>query len=280
MVRLFAFLIGLFFCGMLMLAFVNGAYVAATEDVAPTAEHEFHELPQKVSFASDGPLGKFDRTQLQRGLKVYAEVCAACHSLNQVAFRDFAALGYNEAEVKAIAKGWKTETPSINPDTGEAASRPSIPADKVPSPFPNEVAARAANNNALPPDLSLMTKARHNGPAYVYSLLTGYQNQPGELLKEFPDAKTPAGLHYNPYFANLNIAMAPPLTGDGQVTFDDGTKSTVKQMAKDVSAFLTWTAEPKMENRKTAGLAAMLFLLIFTGLAYLSYRSIWADKKH
>jgi ubiquinol-cytochrome c reductase cytochrome c1 subunit len=280
MVRLFAFLIGLFFCGMLMLAFVNGAYVAATDDVAPTAEHEFHKHPQKVSFASDGPLGKFDRTQLQRGLKVYAEVCSACHSLNQVAFRDFAALGYNEAEVKAIAKGWKTETPSINPDTGEAASRPSIPADKVPSPFPNEVAARAANNNALPPDLSLMTKARHNGPAYVYSLLTGYQNQPAELLKDFPDAKTPAGLHYNPYFANLNIAMTPPLTGDGQVTYDDGTKSTVKQMAKDVSAFLTWTAEPKMENRKTAGLAAMLFLLIFTGLAYLSYRSIWADKKH
>ena len=280
MVRLFAFLIGLFFCGMLMLAFANGAYVAATEDVAPTVEHEFHKYPQKVSFASDGPLGKFDRAQLQRGLKVYAEVCAACHGLNQVAFRDFAALGYNEAEVKAIAKGWKTETPSINPDTGEAASRPSIPADKIPSPFANEVAARAANNNALPPDLSLMTKARHNGPAYVYSLLTGYQNQPAELLKDFPDAKTPTGLHYNPYFANLNIAMAPPLTGDGQVTFDDGTKSTVKQMAKDVAAFLTWTAEPKMENRKTAGWAAILFLLIFTGLAYLSYRSIWADKKH
>jgi ubiquinol-cytochrome c reductase cytochrome c1 subunit len=233
-----------------------------------------------VSFASDGPLGKFDRAQLQRGLKVYAEVCSACHSLNQVAFRDFAALGYNEGEVKAIAKGWKTETPSIDPNTGEAASRPSIPADKIPSPFPNEVAARAANNNALPPDLSLMTKARHNGPAYVYSLLTGYQNQPAELLKDFPDAKTPAGLHYNPYFANLNIAMAPPLTGDGQVTFDDGTKSTVPQMAKDVSAFLTWTAEPKMENRKTAGWAALIFLMIFTALTFMSYKAIWAGKKH
>jgi ubiquinol-cytochrome c reductase cytochrome c1 subunit len=280
MVRFFAGLVGLFFSGMLLISFFNGAYTAATEKSSVTAEHEFHKHPKDVSFASDGPLGKFDRAQLQRGLKVYAEVCSACHSLNQVAFRDFAALGYNEAEVKAIAKGWKTETPSIDPNTGEAASRPSIPADKIPSPFPNEVAARAANNNALPPDLSLMTKARHNGPAYVYSLLTGYQNQPAELLKDFPDAKTPAGLHYNPYFANLNIAMAPPLTGDGQVTFDDGTKSTVPQMAKDVSAFLTWTAEPKMENRKTAGWAALIFLMIFTALTFMSYKAIWAGKKH
>jgi ubiquinol-cytochrome c reductase cytochrome c1 subunit len=280
MVRFIAFLVGAFFCFMLMVAFFNGAYVAATEDVKPTAEHVYHEHPVDVSFASDGMLGKFDRAQLQRGLKVYSEVCAACHSLNQVSFRDFAALGYNEGEVKAIAKGWKTETPSINPDTGEASSRPPIPADKIPSPFPNEVAARAANNNALPPDLSLMTKARHNGPAYVYSLLTGYSAQPAQLLKDFPDAKTPPGLHYNRYFANLNIAMTPPLTSDGQVTYDDGKTSTVKQMAKDVSAFLTWTAEPKMENRKTAGWAAMIFLIIFTGLAFLSYRSIWADKKH
>jgi ubiquinol-cytochrome c reductase cytochrome c1 subunit len=280
MVRLFASLVGLFFSGMLAISFLNGAYVAATEKSVPTAEHEFHKHPRNVAFASDGVLGKFDRAQLQRGLKVYAEVCAACHSLKQVAFRDFEFLGYEEAEVKAIAKGWKTETPSIDPNTGEASSRPSIPADKIPSPFANEVAARAANNNALPPDLSLMTKARHNGPAYVYSLLTGYQNQPAELVKKFPDAKTPTGLHYNPYFANLNIAMTPPLTSEGQVTFDDGTKATVPQMAKDVSAFLTWTAEPKMESRKTAGWAAILFLTIFTVLAFLSYRSIWADKKH
>jgi ubiquinol-cytochrome c reductase cytochrome c1 subunit len=280
MVRIIAFLIGLFFSGMLALSFANGAYVAATETVKPTVEHEFHKHPKAVSFASDGMLGKFDRAQLQRGLKVYAEVCAACHSMNQVAFRDFAALGYDEGQVKSLAKTWKTETPSINPDTGEAATRPSIPSDKIPSPFPNEVAARAANNNALPPDLSLMTKARHNGSAYVYSLLTGYEAQPAALLKEFPDAKTPQGLHYNPYFANLNIAMAAPITSDDQVTYDDGTKATKEQMAKDVAAFLTWTAEPKMENRKTAGWAAILFLLIFTGLAFASYRSIWAGKKH
>ncbi len=280
MVRLIAFLVGLFFCGMLILAFGNGAYVAATETVQPTAEHEFHKHPKKISFHSDGVFGTYDKAQLQRGLKVFQEVCSACHSLNQVAFRDFEALGYNEGQIKALAKGWKTETPSINPDTGEAATRPSIPSDKIPSPYLNEVAARAANNNALPPDLSLMTKARHNGSAYVYSLLTGYEKQPAKLLKEFPDAKTPAGLNYNPYFANLNIAMVAPLTTTDQVSYDDGTKATVPQMAQDVSAFLTWTAEPKMENRKSGGRAALGFLLIFTLLAFLSYRSIWADKKH
>ncbi len=280
MVRLFAFLVGLFFSGMLLISFGNSAYTAITESVPPTAEHEFHLKPLAEKFPHDGPLGKYDRSQLQRGLKVYAEVCAACHSMNLVSFRNFADLGYNEDEVKAIAKGWKTEAPSIDPVTGEAATRPAIPADKIPSPFANETAARAANNNALPPDLSLITKARANGPAYVYSLLMGYQEQPAELLKEFPDAKTPDGLYYNPYFANLNIAMSPPLVDDDQVTYDDGTTATKAQMAKDVSAFLTWTAEPKMENRKTAGWAALGFLLIFTVLAYMSYKSIWAGKKH
>lgn len=280
MVRLIAFLVGLFFSGMLLISLGTTIYGAITEPAAATAEHEFHKHPKEEKFTFDGPFGKYSRPQLQRGLKVFREVCSACHSLHLVSFRDFAALGYNEDEVKAIAKGWPTESPSINPDTGEPATRPSIPADKIPSPFANEVAARAANNNALPPDLSLMAKARHDGPAYIYSLLTGFQKQPAALLKEFPDAKTPKGLHYNPYFANLNLAMAPPLTGEGQVTYDDGTKSTVPQMAKDVASFLTWAAEPKMENRKTAGWAALFFLLIFTGLTYLSYRNIWADKKH
>lgn len=279
MIRIFALLIGLFFSGMLLLSFAIGAYTAATETVAETAEHKFHKHAKAVSFAHDGPFGKFDRAQLQRGLKVYKEVCAACHSLNQVAFRNFAEIGYNEDEVKAIAKGWPAETPSVDPETGEASSRPAIAADKIPSPFLNEVAARAANNNALPPDLSLMTKARHNGPAYIYSLLTGYQNQPAALLKKFPDSKTGEGLYYNPYFANLNIAMAPPLN-DGQVTFDDGSPNSKAAMAKDVAAFLTWTAEPKMEQRKSAGWAALIFLLIFTGLAFMSYKAIWADKKH
>ena len=287
MVRLVAFLVGLFFSGMLLLGLGDTVITAIKEPAVPSVEAEFHEESLPVKFAHDGPLGKYDRGELQRGLKVYAEVCAACHSLNLVAFRDFAALGYSEEQVKAIAKAWKTEVPSINPETGEPATRPAIPADKIPSPFANEVAARAANNNALPPDLSLITKAREGGPAYVYSLLLGYRDQAGykneegkELLKEFPEAATPAGLHFNPWFANLNIAMAAPIVSDDQVTYDDGTKATKEQMARDVSAFLTWAAEPKMENRKSAGWAALGFLLVFTVLAWMSYKTIWADKKH
>ena len=287
MVRLVAFLVGLFFSGMLLLGLGDTVITAIKEPAVPSVEAEFHEESLPVKFAHDGPLGKYDRGELQRGLKVYAEVCAACHSLNLVAFRDFAALGYREEQVKALAKAWKTEVPSINPETGEPATRPAIPADKIPSPFANEVAARAANNNALPPDLSLITKARENGPAYVYSLLLGYRDQAGyknedgkELLKEFPEAATPAGLHFNPWFANLNIAMAAPIVSDDQVTYDDGTKATKEQMARDVSAFLTWAAEPKMENRKSAGWAALGFLLVFTVLAWMSYKTIWADKKH
>ena len=287
MVRLIAFLVGLFFSGMLLLGLGDTVITAIKEPAVPSVEAEFHEETLPVKFAHDGPFGKYDRGELQRGLKVYAEVCAACHSLNLVAFRDFAALGYSEEQVKAIAKAWKTEVPSINPETGEPATRPAIPADKIPSPFANEVAARAANNNALPPDLSLITKAREGGPAYVYSLLLGYRDQAGyknedgkELLKEFPEAATPAGLHFNPWFANLNIAMAAPIVSDDQVTYDDGTKATKEQMARDVSAFLTWAAEPKMENRKSAGWAALGFLLVFTVLAWMSYKTIWADKKH
>ena len=274
MVRLGAFLIGLFMAGWLLVSAGVTTYEMITEPAVETVEHKFHKYPKAVSFAHDGPFGKYDNAQLQRGYKVYAEVCAACHSLNQVAFRNLAEIGYSEDEVKAIAKA--AAVPSINPETGEPATRPGIATDKLPSPYANETAARAANNNALPPDLSLMTKARGNGPAYVYSLLTGYQNVPAALPKENRPGQ---GLHYNPYFANLNIAMAAPLA-DGQVTFDDGSKNNVQAMAKDVSAFLTWTAEPKMTQRKSVGWAALIFLIIFTGLAYLSYRQVWAGKEH
>jgi ubiquinol-cytochrome c reductase cytochrome c1 subunit len=277
MARIISILVGLFFTVALLWSFGNGAYIAITEPAAPTAEHHFHRHPKDVSFASDGPFGKFDRQQLQRGFQVYREVCSACHSLRLVAFRDLAALGYSEPEVKAIAAGF--QVPGIDPVTGEDALRPGIATDYFPKPFANDVAARAANNNAIPPDLSLITKARHDGGRYVYSLLTGYQNQPAELLKEFPEAKTPAGLHYNPYFANLNLAMAPPLTGEGQVSYGDGTKATVDQMAKDISAFLIWTAEPKLEKRKQTGWPVLGFLLFATVLGYMSYRTIWADKK-
>jgi ubiquinol-cytochrome c reductase cytochrome c1 subunit len=282
MVRLGAILIGLFMAGWLLVSAGFTTYEMISDPAEETVEHQFHKHPEAVSFKHDGPFGKYDNAQLQRGFKVYQEVCAACHGLNQIAFRNLEEIGYNEDEVKAIAKA--ATVPSINADTGEPSTRPGLATDTFPSPYANETAARAANNNALPPDLSLITKARHNGPAYVYSLLTGYRdpktykNAEGKML---PKANQPGdALNFNPYFANLNIAMAPPIASDGQVTFDDKTKSTKKQMAKDVAAFLTWTAEPKMNQRKTAGWASLIFLLIFTGLTWLSYRQIWADKKH
>ena len=286
MVRIGAFFVGLFFAGWLLISFLFGSYSYVTEPPAKTVEHEFHLAPKHVSFSFDGPFGRYDRQQLQRGFQVFKEVCSACHSLKFVAFRDLEGIGYNEAEVKAIAKQWALKTPDVDPATGEMSTRDPVPSDYFPKPFANNVAAAAANNNAIPPDLSLMTKARHHGSAYIYSLLTGYTDQAGyknakgqELLKEFPDAKTPDALHFNPYFANLNLAMAPPLAADDQVAYADGTKATVDQMAQDVAAFLTWTAEPKLENRRTAGLATIVFLLIATGLAYMSYQNIWADKK-
>lgn len=277
MVRIIGFLVGLGFAGVLLISLVVNLVGFIQSPPEPTAEHEYHREPKELHLASDGPFGKFDRQQVQRGYQVYKEVCAACHSMNLVHYRDLAALGYSDAEVKAEAASH--EVPGINPETGEESTRKAVPTDHFPSPYANETAGRAANNNALPPDLSLIAKAREGGAAYVYSLLTGFQNQPAELLKKFPSAKTPQGLHYNPYFANLNLAMAPPLTSEGQVVYADGTKSTVDQMAKDVSAFLVWTAEPKLEARHRYGMTALIFLIIATVLGYLSYRNIWADAK-
>lgn len=279
MARFIAFLVGLGFCLVLLISVITGAANLIREGKPETVETMFHKHPKHLALASDGALGKFDRQQLQRGFQVYKEVCSACHSLKFVAFRNLTDLGYSDAEVKAIAEQWAVQTPSVNPETGEPATRKNLPSDRFPHPYPNDTAARAANNNALPPDLSLMAKARHDGAAYVYSLLTGYQDQPQELLKHFPEAKTPNGLHYNPYFANLNLAMPPPLVSEGQVTYTDGTKPTVDQMAKDIAAFLTWTAEPKLESRHQTGVAVMIFLIFFTILTWLAYQNVWADKK-
>jgi ubiquinol-cytochrome c reductase cytochrome c1 subunit len=280
MLRFILGLIGAVFSVVLLISFFSNVSTYLTSPPEHTAEEEFHLHPKHLTLASDGPMGKFDRKQLQRGFQVYKEVCAACHGLSLVAFRDLEALGYNEPEVKAIAEQWATEVPSVNPETGEAATRKALPADRFPSPYANEVAARAANNNALPPDLSLITKAREGGAAYIYSLLTGYRPQPAELVQKFPAAKTPQGLHYNPYFPNLNLAMPPPLTADGQVTYAPGNPApTVDQMAKDVAAFLVWTAEPKLEKRHATGLAVVVFLLFATILGYLAYRNIWATEK-
>jgi ubiquinol-cytochrome c reductase cytochrome c1 subunit len=278
MVRLLGILIGL---GLVLVTAVSlgwGVYAYVTEEHEESVEHAFHLEARDLAFSFDGPFGKYDRPQLQRGFQVYKEVCASCHGLNFVAFRNLEDLGYAEEEVKAIADQWQIQVPSVDPKTGEASSRKALPADNFPSPYPNEVAARAANNNALPPDLSLITKARHGGPAYIASLLTGYRdparyrNKHGDALPA--ESRPGQGLYFNPYFPNLNIAMPPPLRDD-QVGYADGTKASVGQMAEDVSAFLAWTAEPKLENRKRTGWAVLIFLLLATILSYLAYQNIW-----
>jgi ubiquinol-cytochrome c reductase cytochrome c1 subunit len=286
MIRILAFLVGLAFAAVLLLSMITGMATYFQNPPAPLASEEFHREPKPLKLSSDGPFGKFDQAQLQRGLQIYTEVCSACHSLKLVSFRDLKGLGYNDAEIKAYAssgKQWKVEVASINPDTGEASTRKPLPSDTFPPPFPNETAARAANNNALPPDLSLITKAREGGASYVYSLLTGYadparyRNEHGKPLP--PEARPGPNLHFNPYFANLNIAMPPPLTTNGQVSYADGTPATVGQMATDVAAFLVWTAQPDLERRHAAGLAVVAFLLIASILAYLAYQQIWHDAK-
>jgi len=270
------FLVGLAFVGVLMWALLWTVVGLVQEPPQPTAESVFHEEhPKELKLASDGPFGKFDNRQLQRGYQVYSEVCAACHTLGLVSFRELEGIGYTEAEVKKIAKDFDAHAkqPTYDPKTGDRAERGNLPSDRFPHiPYAGD---------GTPPDLTLITKARHGGAAYVYSLLTGYEEkQPADLLKRFPGAKTPDGLHYNPYFANLNLAMPPPLTADGQVTYLDGTVATKDQMAKDVSAFLVWTAEPTLQSRHRYGMAVVLFLLLTTLLAWGAYQTVWRGVKH
>ena len=227
-------------------------------------------------FTFDGPFGTWDEQQLQRGYQVYKEVCASCHSLKYVAFRNLEQLGYNEDEVRAEAANWLV--PGVNSETGEAENRPGLPTDQFPSPYPNDIAARAANNNAIPPDLSLITKARKDGVNYVYSLLLGYTEPTAEDLAKSPDFETPEGLYFNEHFYNVNIAMAPPLT-EGIVTYENGPEATQEQMAEDVTAFLTWAGEPSLVHRKQVGWVVLIFLLFGTTLAFFSYKQVWAGKK-
>ena len=283
MVRWIASAVGVAFVFVLALALFGTVSDRIKSPPVESAAEWVHDRNPLMNAAlpSAGLLGKYDNRQLQRGFQVFKEVCSACHSIRLVAFRDLQELGYSDPETKAIAQQWQIEQPSPNPDTGEMATRKNLPSDHFPLVFANDIAARAANNNAVPPDLSDMTKAREGGANYIYSLVGhGYGAQPAALLKEFPDIATPKGLYYNKYFANLNIAMPPPLKSDGQVQYTDGTKSNVDQMAKDVSAFLTWTAEPKLETRHAGGFAALIFLAIFCFLCWGAYQNVWRDEVH
>ncbi len=244
---------------------------------ALAAENALH--PKQVDWSFNGPLGRYDQAQLQRGFQVFKEVCSACHGLSHVAFHALGEEGgphFSEAAVKALASqkqipaeaNEKGETYNEN---GERIMRPGITADRYLSPFLNDAAARTANGGALPPDLSLMTKARKDGSNYVYSILTGYGATPPQ------DFHVIEGKHYNPYFPGGNISMPKPLNENG-VTYSDGTKATIDQQAHDVAAFLTWAAEPKMEERKHIGVMVIIFLLGLSTLLFLSYRKMWEGQ--
>ncbi len=221
---------------------------------------------KKMEWKFDGLFGTVDKTAAQRGLQVYKEVCSACHSLNRIAFRNLADIGFSEGEIKALAASYKVKDGPN--DSGDMFERDGKPSDYFVPPFPNEQAAGAGFNGKAPPDLSLIVKARPDGANYLYSLLTGYgQTTPKEVTLT-------DGQHYNPYFPGGNILMPAPLS-ENQVTYSDGTKASVEQMAHDVTTFLQWAAEPEMEARKQMGIKTLIFLAIFTGFMYVAKRNLW-----
>ncbi|WP_341759969.1 cytochrome c1 [Candidatus Endowatersipora endosymbiont of Watersipora subatra] len=247
------------------------------------------KIPVKQEWSFSGLFGKWDQGQLQRGFKIYVEVCGACHSLDLVSYRNLEQLGYSEAQVKEFASEY-TVVDGPN-DDGEMFDRSAQPSDFFSSPYENKKAAISSNNGALPPDMSLLAKARapsrgglsfildlftiyaEHGPDYIYSLLTGYQDAPeGTNIDE--------NLYYNPYYIGGDaLAMAPPLY-DQLISYDDGMPETVDQYAKDISAFLMWTAEPGLAARKQRGFVVILFLMTFAGLVYYTKKRIWSNVVH
>lgn len=274
--------------------------VAAAAGIVAVASPAFAagagKHPRDGGFSFAGPFGTFDQGQLQRGYKVYREVCASCHGMDLLHFRNlgdkhgpFYDPKYKNPNDNPVVKALAAElqVPDIDAETGEPIMRDATTADKFPNPYPNATAAAAANGGAAPPDLSVMAKARHGGANYIYSLLSGYVPAPAGL-------KMAPGQTYNPYMAGDLapfwegegpapvggfIAMPNPLQA-GQVTFDDGTEATVDQMAKDVAAFIAWASEPKMVERKQTGFGVMIFLILFAGITYASYRRIWKGVAH
>jgi ubiquinol-cytochrome c reductase cytochrome b/c1 subunit len=253
---------------------------------APASAQVEQVSPPRLTWSFAGPFGKFDQAQLQRGFKIYREVCSNCHSLNLLSFRNLADAGgpgYTEEQVAAIAAEYKINDLD---DQGNPIQRTGRPADHFPPPFPNELAAKAANGVA-PPDMSTLAKARtyqRGFPWFVFDMITQYQEQGPDyiaaIVQGFKDPppkgfELPPGGHYNEYFPGHNIAMPPPLQ-DGQVTYDDGSPQTVAQYSKDVSAFLMWAAEPHLVQRKRIGFQVMIFLIVFAGLLYFTKKKVWS----
>lgn len=247
------------------LALAIGLFAAAPAHSAGEAI----PIPDR-KFSFDGIFGTYDRASAQRGFQVYKEVCSACHGMRLVAYRNLRELGLTEAQVAGIASQFEIKDGPN--DEGQMFERPGRPADRFRSPFPNDAAARAANNGALPPDLSVMTKARAGGADYLFALLTGYEDPPAGMTMM-------DGMHFNRYYPGNQIAMGAPLNPD-QVEYADGTSATVEQMAHDVSTFLQWAAEPELEQRRALGVKIIIFLTILAGLTYAVKRKIWADVDH
>ena len=236
------------------------------ETIIETKAHH----PKQMKWEFDGVFGSVDRASAQRGYQIYKEICSACHSLRRVAYRNLTEIGFSEDEVKQIASEFLvSDGPN---DDGEMFDRSGLPSDKFVGPYANEQAARSSNGGALPPDLSLIIKARHDGANYVYSLLTGSVDAPDN----FPLA---SGKSYNPYFEGRQISMPAPITDDVQVDYRDGTYATKEQMVIDVTNFLQWAAEPEAEARKKMGVRTMIFLGILLIILIAAKRAVWKKVK-
>lgn len=252
----------------LIIAIVSAATLAVFTGSTMVAAAAIKPPSQDWSFS--GMFGTFDRGALQRGYQVYAGVCAGCHSVRLLAYRNLLDIGFTEEQVKKIAAEFEvSDGPN---DEGEMFDRPARPSDRFVKPFPNEQAARAGNNGAMPPDLSLIVKARKGGANYLHALLTGYKDPPDGV-------KVPDGMAYNIYFPGNQIAMPAPLSEDA-VEYADKTKATIDQMSRDVTIFLAWAAEPELEERKRLGIKVLLFLIVLTGMLYAVKRRIWAKIGH
>lgn len=258
---------------------------------ARAAEGGHDNRPHRLSWSFAGPFGTYDQAQLQRGFQVFKEVCSACHSANFFYFRNLAQPGgpsFTEDQAKQVASEYQiTDGPN---DAGDMFQRPGRLSDHWPAPFPNDNAARASNGGALPPDLSVIAKARsyhigfpgfiidaftqyqEAGPDYIHAVLTGYEDPPAGVTVQ-------SGLHYNKYFPGNQIAMPKPLS-DGQVTYSDGSPQTLEQYSEDVAAFLMWVAEPHLEARKRIGFQVMIFLVVLAGLLYFTKKKVWKSVAH
>ena len=222
---------------------------------------------KKQNWSFEGIFGRYDNSTLQRGLQIYQEVCSACHGMKRLRFRELRDLGFTDGQIKIYAETFEIlDGPN---ELGEMFLRPGEPSDTFVSPYKNKEEAKATFGGAYPPDLSLLTKAIKNGPNYIYSLLTGYEESSPKGF-ELTD-----GLYYNPYYDGKVIAMPPPLY-DNAIEYIDGTNASLDQLSYDIVHFLNWAAEPKLQKRKSLGLKVLLFLIVLTLLLYVTMKEIWS----